>query len=312
MRILLVGATGFVGRHLLPRLAQAGHHCVALTRYPPGCRELTIIPNVEIRRADVHDAAALDRHSEGADAVISMVGILNEPGRKGAGFNRAHVELAEKIVAACQSRGIRRLVHVSALNAGKGDSHYLVSKGRAEEVIRAAADLDYTIVQPSVIFGEGDSFFNRFAGLLKMSPVLPLACPDARMQPVWVGDLTEGICRSLENPDTYGETLIMVGPQDYSLRELVEFTARAAGLKRRIVGLPDGLSRLQARLMDFVPGKPFSTDNYRSLQTDNTSVENSLWRLGISPHSLESIVPAYLAGSHHQEQLNGFRKQAGR
>ena len=312
MRIVLLGATGFVGRHLLPRLAADGHRCLALTRYPPGCRELTVIPKVEILQANVHDEVALRQYFEGADAVISMVGILNESGRKGAGFAHAHVELAEKIIVTCREQGVRRLVHVSALNAGKGGSHYLVSKGRAEELIRAASDIDSTIVQPSVIFGDGDAFFNRFAGLLKVSPVLPLACPDARLQPVWVGDVAEGIARALGDPDTFGQTLTMVGPDEYSLRELVEFTARSVGLKRKIIGLPDGLSRLQGRVMDFVPGKPFSTDNYKSLQIDNTSVENSLWRLGIRPHSLEGVVPAYLSGSHHQHQLDQFRRQAGR
>ena len=110
------------------------------------------------------------------------------------------------------------------------------------------------------------------------------------MQPVWVGDLVRMIRLSLEDDGTIGQTLIAVGPEEYSLRELVEFTARTSGLKRRIVGLPDGLARLQGLLMDFVPGKPFSSDNYRSLQIDNTSVENSLWRFGIQPSALRSRI----------------------
>jgi NADH dehydrogenase len=312
MRIVLLGGTGFVGHAVLPALSAAGHVCLALSRYSPACRELAVIPGVEVRQTDLYDEGMLKKHFEGADAVVSMVGILNEPGRKGLGFNRAHVELVEKIIASCRASAVRRLVHVSALNAGKGSSHYLVSKGRAEELIRAADDLDSTIVQPSVIFGEGDDFFNRFASLLKIAPLLPLACPDARMQPVWVGDVAAVISQALDDPEFIGQTLVLVGPEEYSLRELVEFTARAAGLKRRIIGLPDGLSRLQGRVMDFVPGKPFSSDNYRSLQIDNTSVENSLWRLGINPRSIESIVPAYLAGSPHQRHLNEFRKRAGR
>jgi uncharacterized protein YbjT (DUF2867 family) len=312
MRIVLLGATGFVGHKLLPELSAAGHSCTVLSRYLMGCRELAVIPGVEVRQSNIYDDEQLKTHFEAADAVISMVGILNESGRKGTGFNRAHVELAEKIIAACRASGLRRLVHVSALNAGKGSSHYLLSKGRAEELIRAADDLDSTIVQPSVIFGDGDSFINRFAGLLKLAPVLPLACPEAKMQPVWVGDVAAAMTRALQDPETFGQTLIMVGPEVFSLHELVEYTATAAGLKRKIIGLPDGLSRLQGRLMDFVPGKPFSSDNYLSLQVDSTSVENSLWRFGIRPHSLESIVPGYLAGSPHQRQLDDFRKRAGR
>ena len=312
MRIVLLGSTGFLGRRLLPELSAAGHSCKVLSRYLPACRELAVIPGVEVRQANIYDDDQLKIHFEGADAVINMVGILNESGRKGKGFNRAHVELVEKIIGACRASGLRRLVHVSALNAGKGSSHYLASKGQAEELIRAADDLDSTIVQPSVIFGDGDSFFNRFAGLLKLAPVLPLACPEAKMQPVWVGDVTAAMTLALADPDTFGQTLIMVGPGAYSLRELVEFTATAAGLKRKIIGLPDSLSRLQGRLMDFVPGKPFSSDNYRSLQVDNTSVENSLSRFRIRPRSLESIVPGYLAGSPHQRHLDDYRKRAGR
>jgi len=312
MRIVLLGATGFVGHNLLPELSAAGHSCVVLCRYAPGCRELAVIPRVEVRQENVFDDDVLKRYFKDADAVINMVGILNESGRKGAGFNRVHVELAEKIIAACRASGVRRLVQVSALNAGQGTSHYLVSKGRAEELIRAADDLDSTIVQPSVIFGDGDAFFSRFAGLLKWAPVLPLACPEAKMQPVWIGDVTAAMTLALEDPETFGEALIMVGPEEFSLRQLVEFTATAAGLKRKIIGLPDGLSRLQGHLMDFVPGKPFSSDNYLSLQVDNTSVENSLWRFGIKPHSLQGIVAGYLRGSPHQRQLNKCRKQAGR
>ena len=177
MRIVLLGATGFVGHNLLPELSAAGHSCVVLNRHALNCRELTVIPGVEVRQSDIYDEEQLKTFFEHADAVINMVGILNESGRKGKGFNKVHVELVETILKACRASGLRRLVQVSALNAGKGSSHYLASKGRAEELIRAANDLDCTIVQPSVIFGDGDSFINRFAGLLKLTPIFPLACP---------------------------------------------------------------------------------------------------------------------------------------
>jgi NADH dehydrogenase len=312
MRIVLLGATGFVGHHLLPELASAGHRCLVLCRYMPGCRDLTLVPRVELRQADIHDSGVLKEQLEGADAVINMVGILNESGRSGKGFRKVHVELTEKLIEACRETGVRRLLQLSALNAGKGDSHYLVSKGQAEDLIRQATDLDSTIIQPSVIFGDDDSFFNRFASLLSVMPALPLACPQARLQPVWVGDVVKAMTIALEDSETVGRTLIMVGPREYSLKELVEWTARTAGLKRRIVGLPDVASRVQGWLMDFVPGKPFSSDNYRSLQIDNTSTENSLWSFGIRPQSLESIVPGYLGNSIHQDHLSRFRKRIGR
>jgi len=312
MRIVLLGATGFVGHHLLPELASAGHECLVLCRYMPGCRDLALVPGVELRQADIYDTEVLKEQLEGADAAINMVGILNESGRNGKGFHRAHVELTEKLIEACRATGVRRLLQLSALNAGKGDSHYLVSKGQAEDLIRQATDLDSTIFQPSVIFGEDDAFFNRFATLLNLMPVLPIACPQARLQPVWVGDVVKAMTMALEDPDMAGRTLIMVGPREYSLKELVEWTAITAGLKRRVVGLPDAASRLQGRIMDFVPGKPFSSDNYRSLQIANTSTENSLWSFGIRPRSLESVVPGYLGNSIHQDHLSRFRKQLER
>ena len=308
MRIVLLGATGFVGRHLLPRLSEAGHDCLALTRNRMSCRDLSIIPRVEVRQADVYDRQQLARTLLGADAVVSMVGILNESGRRGKGFHKAHVALTEGVIEACRAAGVKRLIHVSALHAGGGKSLYLISKGEAEERIRSATDLHSTILQPSVIFGDGDSFFNRFAALLKAAPFLPLACPNARLQPVWVGDVATMVTTAVADPSTAGQTLVLVGPREYSLRELVEFTARTIGSKARIVGLPDALSRLQGRLMDFVPGKPFSSDNYLSLQTDNTSSENSLPHFGIKPRSIESIVPTYLGVSFRQRRLDGCRR----
>ncbi|MGD2129554.1 MAG: complex I NDUFA9 subunit family protein [Lysobacterales bacterium] len=312
MRIVLLGATGFVGHHLLPSLSAAGHECVALSRYKPGCRDLTLIPRVQVRQCDVHDAEGLRAAFSGADCVINMVGILNESGRSGKGFRKAHVDLNRSVIDACRSAGVSRFLYVSALHAGQGRSHYLKSKGEAEDLIRAAEDIDSTIVQPSVIFGAGDSFFNRFAALLKWAPVLPLACPDARMQPVWVGDVSRGIVRALADPGTIGKTLVMVGPEAFTLRELVAFTARAAGLKRVIVGLPDALSRLQAAVMDFVPGKPFSTDNYLSLQTDNTSDDNSLPSLGIRPRPIHCVISECLSHTLRQRRLDALRQQPGR
>lgn len=308
MRIVLTGATGFLGGHLLPVLSMAGHDCLALTRYPPGCKALTAIPRVTIRRGDVFEPDGFAQQLQDADAVINMVGILNEKGRKGEGFHRAHVTLTERIIAACMEAGVKRFIQVSALGAGEGSSHYLVSKGEAEKRIRDADDLAYTIFQPSVIFGNGDAFFNRFAGLIKAAPVLPLACPNALMQPVWAGDVAEGILRSLERPGFTGKTLTAVGPEVFTLRELVEFTARTAGLNTRIANLPDGMARAQAAIMDFVPGKPFSSDNYRSLQTPNTSKDNGLLSLGIKPRSIHSIVPAYLAKSARQGRLDASRR----
>lgn len=311
MKIVLTGASGFLGRHLLPRLAAAGHECLVFTRYAPGCKELKLNRGVTLRQADVFDDGVLTESLQGAGAVINMVGILNEKGRSGKGFHRAHVELVEKLIGACNEAGVRRLLHVSAVGAGEGTSHYLRSKGEAEERIRSARDLDWTVFRPSVIFGDGDAFFNRFAALLRSAPFLPLACPGARMQPVWAGDVAAAMSAALDDPATAGRVLITVGPETYTLRELVALTASMAGLQRRIVGLPDGLARMQARIMDFVPGKPFSSDNYLSLQTPNTSAVNHLPELGIEPTPVAALVPGYLGPSQRQRRLDDCRRRMG-
>lgn len=307
MNIALLGATGFVGRHLLPELARRGHRCRVICRNIERARDLRLIPNVELVRGSAEEVESLKTALKGADAAINLVGILNERGRNGAGFRKVHVGTVENLLEACRSAGPRRLVQVSAINAGKGDSHYLITKGEAEARIRAAESVDATIVRPSVIFGEGDSFFNRFAVLVRRLPVLPLACPGARLQPVWVGDVAAAIATALERPDTIGAVLELVGPRVYTLRELVTLTARLSGASCRIVGLPDIVSRLQGWFMDFVPGKPFSSDNYRSLQWDNVSDDNALPRLGIVPHAVEPIVATYLGGSRRQKRLDRWR-----
>jgi NADH dehydrogenase len=311
MQIVLLGATGFVGHHLLTALSNAGHQCRVLSRQPDRHRDLKLIPGVSLLGLDVWDTQKLAGQISGADLAINLVGILNEPGRNGMGFWKVHVQLVENLLDACNQAGVKRLIHMSALNAGQGSSYYLTSKGRAEELIAESTGLDWTIIQPSVMFGELDSFFNRFATLLKWMPVFPLACHGSRLQPVWVGDVCRAMTRIVAeepgSPAISGQTLVMVGPQEYTLEELVRYTAQTLKLKRWIVRQPDLVSRLQGAILDFIPGKPFSSDNFRSLQTDSTSVENALWRFGIEPQHLERIVPYYLNQSGHQQRLDRFR-----
>ena len=312
MNVLLVGGSGFLGQYLVHSLVADGHRCTVLSRYSGRHRAVWLERDARLVHADVYDPSVLSSAFKGADAVISMAGILNEKGFVGKGFNRVHVELVEKIIAACKASGIQRLVHISALNAGKGKSHYLLSKGRAEDLLRAQTSLNVTIFQPSVIFGRGDSFFNRFAGLLRLTAVLPLACAGSRMQPVFAGDVAAAVTASMGDPTTHGRTFELAGPATYTLIELVRFTATSLGLKRLIVAQPDLLSRIQAVLLGLVPGKPFSLDNYRSLQVDNVTTRNGLRYFGIDPASIESIVPDYLGASLRQRKLSSARKRAGR
>jgi uncharacterized protein YbjT (DUF2867 family) len=299
----VLGGSGFVGSRLVARLANAGHAVTVPTRDPERCRHLRLLPTVRIVHADIHAPGVLESLLGDADVAINLVGILNEAGRDGAGFRRAHVDLTRRLIEACATAGVRRLVQISALNAagpevaGPALSHYLRSKGEAEALLRASS-LRWTILQPSVIFGPGDSFLNRFAGLLRMIPlVFPLAMPRARFSPVDVADVVTAIDRVVRDPATAGRTYQLCGPDTFTLRELVTMVACTLGLRRWIVGLPSPVSRLQAAVMDFVPGKPFSTDNYRSLLTDSVGTTDGLRELGIQPRALQPNLRETLAGA---------------
>jgi NADH dehydrogenase len=318
VRYCVLGGSGFLGSRLVARLANAGHAVTVPTRDPERCRHLRVLPTVRVVRANVHAQSALGALLEDADAAINLVGILNEPGRDGSGFRRAHTELMASLVAACGATGVQRLVQVSALKAAGPDadrqltSHYLLSKGEAEALIRAST-LRWTILQPSVIFGPGDSFLNRFAGLLRLIPfALPLAMPEARFAPVHVEDVVEAIVRVLADPGTSGHTYELCGPDVFTLRELVQMVASTMGLQRRVIGLPRTASRLQAAIMDFVPGKPFSTDNFLSLLTDSVGTSDGLRQLGIEPRPLRPNLAAALDAAGLGGIRDRYRKSARR
>lgn len=312
MNIVLVGGSGFLGRYCVREFSADGHHCTVLTRHASDRRSMRLAKNAQLLEVDVHDADALAQAFEGADAAVSMAGILNEGAFGGADFERVHVELPRKIAAACRANDIRRLLHVSALNAGKGESKYLRTKGEAEVFLRGQDDLDVTIFEPSVIFGPGDSFFNRFATLLRLAPMLPLACAGSRMQPVYAGDVAAALAAALDDPSTYGRTYELGGPEVYTLAELVRYTAEVLGIRRLVIPQPDLLSRLQGLAMGWLPGTPFSLDNFRSLQVDNVTEHNGLEYFGIVPASIESVVPDYLGTSLRQRRLRRIREQARR
>src|SRR5574337_709158 len=179
-QLVILGGTGFVGSHLVQRLADDGHRMVLLSRNRERHRALGVLPGVNVRNADVYDDEAPRQYFAGADAVINLVGILNPSGPHT--FQRAHVELTRRVIAACESAGVTRLHQMSSLKAGQGLSQYLKTRGEAEALVKASA-LDWTIYQPSVIFGAGDGLVSRFATLLRRLPVLPLARARSRMAP---------------------------------------------------------------------------------------------------------------------------------
>ena len=310
-RVTLLGGSGFVGSQLTYRLAEKFDEVVILTRRAQRVRGVRTMSNVEVVQTNVHDAEALRESVAGSGVVINLIGILNEGGNKSeTGFTSAHVDLTGKVLSACQAAGISRYLHMSALHADaeNGSSEYLRSKGEAEKLVRATKGLNWTIFQPSVIFGEHDAFFNRFAALLRALPVFPLAVPEARMAPVFVGDVCNVMIDSINDAGSVGAAIELCGPDDYSLRELVQYTADVAGVSSKIIGLPDWAARLQARSMEFVPGKPFSRDNYLSLQTDSVCTDGCPRQ----STSLNAVVPRYIGSNDWAGRLQKRRELARR
>jgi NADH dehydrogenase len=292
--VCILGGTGFVGLHLASRLNQLRIPHKILTRRRQQHRELLVLPWSKLVETDIYSVDALGREFQGCNAIINLVGILNETGHDGTGFRHAHVDLVRKILQAAQQAKVSQILQMSALNAdsSQGASYYLRSKGEAEDYLHTFhGKIRLTSFRPSVIFGRGDSFFNLFAQLLKISPgVFPLACAKSRFAPVYVGDVVEQFTRALTDRSLDGIHVDLCGPQVYSLRELVEYTASVLGIKRIIIDLPNFLARAQALLVEyFVPGRPFSLDNYYSLQTDSICDE-----AGRMPTGIHAIVPQYL------------------
>jgi uncharacterized protein YbjT (DUF2867 family) len=315
LNICILGGTGFVGTRLAARLSCDGHRITVLSRDRERHKELRVVPSVEVQNCDVYDAAELSEHFRGHEVVINLIGILNERGFGGAGFRRTHTELTRRALQAAKSAGVTRFLQMSSLRADPAaPSHYLRSKGEAERVIQdECGALDWTIFKPSVMFGPGDSFLNRFAGLLAAIPlVFPLAKPNARFQPVYVDDVVEAIVTCIHGGACSRQTYELGGPRTYHLREIVKIVAAVTHRRRLIVGLPDLLARLQALVMDFVPGRPFSSDNYRSLSIDSICTHDGLAQLGIQPEAMEGVARQYLGADEDNSRLSRDRMLAGR
>ncbi len=312
--VCLIGGSGFVGRHVANLLCTQG---IAL-RIPTRRRErvkseLIVLPNTEVIEANINDAEALGRLVAGCTAVVNLTGILYEKSK--GDFRRVHADLPRKIVDACRINGIGRLVHVSALKAAHdAPSEYLRSKAAGEQQIRAAEanGVQTTIFRPSVIFGRDDAFLNLFAWLAQLSPVIPLGCPNARFQPIYVDDVAKAIASCLDNPDTVSQTIELCGPKVYRLQELVSYVCSIRGLKRLIVPLSPGMTQLQAFFLEHLPGKLMTRDNVRSMQVDNICECVFPKVLGFEPRAMEAVVPLYLAKNAQTSRLDRYRIRANR
>ena len=312
--ILVLGGSGFLGQSVCERLAarRADGRIVVPTRRAQHANRVRSLPTAEAVTANVHDDAALARLLAGCDAVINLVAILHG---SAAEFEHVHVALPRRLALACQTAGVKRLLHVSALGVGlEAPSNYLRSKTAGEAALQQSG-LALTLFRPSVIFGADDKFMNVFAGLQAVAPVIPLASSHARFQPVWVEDVAQAIVSALDRPDTIGQTYECTGPATYSLSGLVHLAGRWSGHERPQLPLPAALGRLQALAMEWLPGPTLmSRDNLDSMRVQNvaTGTLPGLDALGITPTALEAVAPDYLSGRFGRARLERWRAGAGR
>jgi len=308
--VLVLGGSGFVGRHVVAGLVRDGYRVVVPTRRREDARHLILLPTVDVVNADIHDPPTLAKLTKGASAVVNLVGILNEAGRDT--FARVHVELAAKVIAACRAGGVRRLLHMSALNADPaGPSRYLRSKGEALASV-IGSGLEWTIFEPSVIFGREDRFLNLFASLMRHLPLMALARVRTRFQPVYVRDVAQAFVHALGDEATIGRRYPLCGPDIYTLRELVVFVGKLTGNERPILELGDAAGRLQARLLELLPGTPMSRDNLASMAVDSVCDCAFPPLLGVTPASLATIAPTYLGPAAAHSRYDVYRAQGGR
>ncbi len=313
LKICVIGGSGFVGTHLVNTLAERGHQVKVISRRPERCRYLTTLPDVRVVSTDFFGSKILERQLDSFDVVINLAGILNPVGSNS--FEQVHVDIAKRIAEAAEAVETPQLLHMSALNADEKNapSEYLRSKGKAQNIVHSIDKVNVTSFSPSVIFGPGDSFFNRFAALLKQLPgVFPVFCSQAKFAPVYVGDVADAFVNSIDNKAVFGKNYALCGPHSYTLREIVQFTAQQINTNTMTLPLNKFFSKPAVWVMDKFPAAPMTMDNYRSMLKDSVCAEPVAEELGLNLHSVEAIVPQYLAGQNFEAMMDHFREYSKR
>lgn len=298
-RVVVFGGSGFIGRHIVARLARRGARIVVPSRHPAELGDLK--PAGEVGQiipvaVDIHDDASVAAAVTGADIVINLIGIL-APSR-GNGFDAVQHQAAARIAQAARAVGARQFVQMSALGAdATSAADYARSKAEGEAAVRAAFP-GAVVLRPSIVFGPGDGFFHRFGQMARLLPLLPLiGGGHTRFQPVYVGDVADAVLAVLDNPQAAGLTYELGGPRTYSFRDLLDYIRRQVGVPHRcLMPIPFPLAMVQAAFMELLPGKPLTRDQVRLLRRDNvvSGTLPGLADLGITPKAVELVVPTYL------------------
>ena len=299
--VTVFGGSGFIGTQVVRQLAKAGWRIRVAVRNPNLGYAMRLhgdVGQIDVIQANVRNEASVQRAVEGATAVVNLVGVLYEQGRQG--FQAVHVMGARTVAEAARAAGVTQLVQMSALGADiNSPSKYARSKAEAEAAVREAFP-GAVIVRPSLVFGQDDGFFNRFAQMAALSPVLPLIGGGrTRFQPVFVGDVAKAIARLTTDPDAAGETYELGGPADFSFRRLMEIILEETGRRRMLLPLPFGVAGVLGAIGDVAAAvlpPPITSDQVELLKTDNvvSGAFLGLTDLGITPTTLESVLPTYL------------------
>ncbi|MBW4023803.1 MAG: complex I NDUFA9 subunit family protein [Proteobacteria bacterium] len=297
------GGAGFIGRYLVPHLVRQGFIVRVAGRDPERgalLKPLGSVGQIVPLYAPVTDAAAIGRAVDGASVVVNLVGILAES--RAGDFTKIQGTGPRLIADASARAGVAHLVHVSAIGAsGTSSSGYGRSKAAGEAAVTSGFP-DAVILRPSIVFGAEDQFFNRFGAMARMSPVMPLISGQTKFQPVYVGDVADAIMAALALPPEAPRVYELGGPKIWTFREILAYILAETGLHRPLVAIPPGVARLQASILERLPGKLFTQDQLAMLAHDNvvSGTVPGLAALGITPKPVELIVPAYLRryGSH--------------
>ncbi|MES2473737.1 MAG: complex I NDUFA9 subunit family protein [Pseudomonadota bacterium] len=295
--VTIFGGSGFLGRHTVRALAKAGWRIRVATRHPARgffLRPLGTVGQIDFVKCDVADEASVAAAVAGSHAVINLTGILFQ---KGQTFEDVQAEGAANIAKAAADAGATSLVHVSAIGAdADSESEYAVTKAEGEKSVREAFP-DAVILRPSIIFGPEDGFFNKFAGMARFLPMLPLVGGGhTRFQPVFVGDVAAAIVQTLSSHSARGRTFELGGPSIYSFKELLQMILRETGRKRVLVPLPFAIASIQAAFLQILPNPVLTMDQVKLLRKDNVVAPTAagLADLGITPTSVEAVIPSYL------------------